>query len=277
MRDKRTDADHVGLKVLHEKDVLVDIFDRLVRGADHDAASDLKSDLLQIAQALFSVRAGKRSRMEHRVMLFVRRLVTKEISVRAGIVEALIALIGLLADRERDRAVRVRFLDLRYDLADFIVGIVRILAALKYKGLKAQLRALIAARKDLFFSKAVAARVFVAAADPAVIAVVFTVIGELDQAAKIDVLSENGLGDLSCGRHQVFFFFFRSLGKDVRKKLQRDLLFLLHVEDLVFKRCTHFLSLAFVISRSAFQVPFEKHFSATIVSQIPPKNKVSVT
>ena len=198
MGEEGADADHVRPEVLEESDVLHDVRERLPGRPDHDARPDLIADVPQRVETRLAVRAAEVRRMEHRIMRLVGRLVAQEIAVGAGIEKALVALAGLLPDRERDRAVRERRADVPHDLTDAVVREIRVLAALEHERPKPEGMSLPAARQDLVLGETIARGGAVAAPDAAIVAVVPAIIGELDQAAHIDVravaLPPDGVG-----------------------------------------------------------------------------------
>ena len=73
--------------------------------------------------------------------------------------------------------------------ADFVVCIIRILATLQHEGAEAEPIAFSAAGQDFLLRQTVALRTAVAGADTAVVAVIFTVIGEFNQTADIDLVA----------------------------------------------------------------------------------------
>ena len=113
-------------------------------------------------------------------------LVPQQIAPRTGIVIALIALARFLPDRKRDAAVRMLRSNRGDQFADFVIGVIGILAALQDKCPVAERIALFAAVENLLICQAVALCMAVARADAAVIAVVFAVVRKLDQAAQKD-------------------------------------------------------------------------------------------
>ena len=136
--------------------------------------------------------------MQARVMLRVCRFVTQQVAVRARVIKALIAAARLFADRQGDGAVGVTLPDRRDDLTNAVVGIIRILAALQDKGAISQRVALGTAGKDLIPAQPIALDASVLCAQTTVTAVVFAVIGELDQPAQKNsvavALTAHGVG-----------------------------------------------------------------------------------
>ena len=78
-------------------------------------------------------------------MLFISSLVAQKISVGACFEILPVAVIRLLADRERDCARRMGCLDLSYKAADLLIRLERVFTALQNECLKAQLLASVAA------------------------------------------------------------------------------------------------------------------------------------
>ena len=187
MGDEGTDPDHVGLEFLHKKEIVQQVVDGLKGTSDHHPAADLKSDLTKIPQAAHTVFNGQVRRVQHPVVVRVYCLVPEQVALRPGPEKGLIALPGPLSDGEGHRAVGVPGPDLRDQVADPLIRIIRVLSPLQDQGPKAQPVAVFTAAKDPVPVQAVAVRLPVGPADAAVIAVVFTIVRKLDQAAQVDL------------------------------------------------------------------------------------------
>ena len=116
-------------------------------------------------------------------MFLVFCLMPQEISVCSGIKKSLIALFGLFSDGKRYRTIRMCFLDRTYDIADPVIGIIRILSALEDKSLKSDLLAYITTGQYLLFGEPVPVRLFIAVTYSAIVTIVLTIIRELDKAS----------------------------------------------------------------------------------------------
>ena len=198
MGNKRPDADHMRLELLHKPDVLNDISRGLIGGADHDPAAHLIADVLEIPQAALAVFNAQLRGMEHAVVCGIGRLLPQKIPLRSGIKIRLIALPAFLPDGQGNGAVRMVSMDLRYQLAHPLIGIPRILAPLQHKGAEAQLAALPAAVQNLLLAQPIAPGVLITPADAAVIAVVLADVGELDEPPEIDLMTVDPVPHLPC-------------------------------------------------------------------------------
>ena len=113
----------------------------------------------------------------------ISRLVTEQIPFCARAVQFEIALSRSLTHGESHGAVGVFVSDGRYYAAKRIIVIIRVFPALKDKRAEPERISLVAAGEDLVGRKAKSLRFFVSVTDPALIAVVFTVIREFDKAS----------------------------------------------------------------------------------------------
>ena len=191
MRYKGADPDHLGLKLMEKKHILSKLFRGLAGGTHHKAAADFVTDLFQVCQTLFPVFQRQSCRMETGVMLRIRRFMTQQITVGAGVIKSPVAFVRTLSDRKSEGTVRVAVFYGPDDIREYFVGIVTVLAALQHEGTEAEPVALVAAGKDLLFRQAVAGSILVASPYPAVIAVVSAVISELYKPPQIDVSCRN--------------------------------------------------------------------------------------
>ena len=112
-------------------------------------------------------------------MYRIRRLVPKQIPVCAGVKICLITRSFFFPDRECHCTVRVCPLDRRHQTADLLICKIGVFSALQDKGAESKLIPCRAAEEDLLLCEAVALGTCIAPADAAVIAVIFTVVGEL--------------------------------------------------------------------------------------------------
>ena len=122
-------------------------------------------------------------------MIFIRRFMTQKIPVRPGFFKQSVAFFLLLSYGQRNGAPGKFLTDSSYDLCHSLIIEIRILSSLKDKGTKSQFIPCPAAVQDLFLGQPVPGGVFVASADPAVIAVVFTVIGKFNKSPDKDPFS----------------------------------------------------------------------------------------
>ena len=136
------------------------------------------------------MRKGHLRRVQHSVVRSICGFVTQQIAVRPRVIHGLIALPAAFADRERDRAVRVRCTDGCNQIRHPLVRPPGVFPALQHKGSVAKPVSLPAAEENLLLRQAVARLRAVGFADAAVIAVVFADIGELDDAAEIHPIAE---------------------------------------------------------------------------------------
>ena len=135
----------------------------------------------------------------------------QKITVCPSFFVSTVAFFGFLAYGKRQGTVRIHFFDLADQCDQFFICIISILPTLEDKGTESQFIAFFAACKDIFFCQAVALGVSVAPADPAVIAVIFAVVGKLNQATYIDLVSIDLLPHLVCQLPCVQIRFFRTL------------------------------------------------------------------
>ena len=119
----------------------------------------------------------------------------QQIPVRSRLSQGLIAFPAALPYGQGQGAVRIGFLDVPYDPAQPLVRKIAVLASLKDKGPKAQAVALPAALQDLLLPEAVALRLTVAPADPAVIAVVSAIVRKFNEAPDVDPVPEDPVPD----------------------------------------------------------------------------------
>ena len=209
MRNEGADSYHMGAQLFHIQKVFHDVVCRLSRCSQHDSAADLIADLLQVAQASFPVLNGQFRRMQHPVMGRIGGLVPQQVAVGTGVKICLIALSGLLSDRQGNGTVRMLFLDAADQPADLLVREERILPALQDNGPEAQPVPPVRAVQDLFFCQPVPVRAAVGPADPAVIAVIAAPVGEFNQSAQIDCLSVDRFPHFSGAGVQQFFLIRR--------------------------------------------------------------------
>ena len=113
----------------------------------------------------------------------------EQIPVCAGVKICLITRSFFFPDRECHCTVRVCPLDRRHQTADLLIRKIGVFSALQDKGAESKFIPCRAAEEDLLLCEAVALGTCIAPADAAVIAVIFTVVGELDQPADIDLFS----------------------------------------------------------------------------------------
>ena len=123
------------------------------------------------------------------IVRFIRRLMTQQIPVSAGIEPRLVGLPAPLADRKRHGRVRVVLFQGPHDIRDHLVRIERVLPALKDEGAKSEFMSLVRAKKDLLLCETVPLALRVSGADTAVEAVVPAVVGKFDQAAQIYLIA----------------------------------------------------------------------------------------
>ena len=114
----------------------------------------------------------------------------QEVAVGARVEKAPVYGALPLAHRQCERAVGKARFDLLCRAAEQIVGKAGVFAALQDEGAKAQLVACFAAAQDLLRREPVALGGAVRGAQAAVVAVVFAIAAELDQATDIDAVAE---------------------------------------------------------------------------------------
>ena len=120
-------------------------------------------------------------------MLGIGRLMTQKIAVCARIKILPVAFAALFADGKRNGAVRVLRMDGRDDLADEIIRVKRVLAALQNERAKAEVVPLRAAGKNLLFRQTVSRHVSVIPTDATIVTVIFAVIRKLNESAHVHV------------------------------------------------------------------------------------------
>ena len=191
MGNKWSNADHMGLERLHKPKILYDIFRGLIGRAHHNSTAHLIADLLEIPQAALSVLNTQLRRMQHAIMRRIGRFLPQKIPLRSRIEIRLIAFPALLANGQRNRAVRMVFMNGSHQLAHPLIGIPGVLAPLQHKGSEAQLIALFAAVQNLLPAQAIPLGILIAPSNATVIAVVFADIGELNEPPEIDLVPIN--------------------------------------------------------------------------------------
>ena len=184
------------------------MFYSLSRRSHHKSAAGLIADGFQISETFPPVSKIHFRRVQTFVVIPVRSFVAQKISVRTGLKQFFVACPASFSDGKGERAVRVLFFSGAEYRNQLFISPVRIFAALQYKGAKAQTVAFFAAAKNFFRSQPVAFCICAAFADTAVIAVVFTVVGKLDQSADVNPISENLLADSICLTKEISIFFF---------------------------------------------------------------------
>jgi hypothetical protein len=115
-------------------------------------------------------------------------LVAKEVAIRPCAKEGLITCVGTLPQGKGYRAVRVGGFYGRHKIAENVIGIPEILPALEYIGPETQGIPNIGAAENFLFTQPVALNLIIIPAYPAVIAVVFTVIGKFDEPPNKDLV-----------------------------------------------------------------------------------------
>ena len=137
-------------------------------------------------------------RMQLPVVRLIRGLVAKKIALRPRIEEPLIALVRPLADRERNRAVRVLRLDGADNTDKPLIGKVRVFPALQDEGAKAEPVALHTAEAYILLREPVALCLRVAPLQTAVMTVVLTVTRELDEPPREHLIPVNLFSEPHC-------------------------------------------------------------------------------
>ena len=112
----------------------------------------------------------------------------EQVAVSAGIKQSLIALLASLTERQCDRTVRVFGTDCGDDFLHPLVCEIGIFSALKHKGAETEIISLATAGENLVETQAVAVCMWIATANSAVEAVIFAVVGKLNQSAQKDFL-----------------------------------------------------------------------------------------
>ena len=131
----------------------------------------------------------------------------QQIAVCACLTEQCIAFMTAFSQRKGDSTVGCDLLDAADHGHQTCIGEEAILTALQHKGLKTQLCTCFAAGKHIVFRQAVTLYIGISAADAAVKAVVFAVIGQFDQSTEINLVAE------------LFFLYFHSGTAQRRKGL----------------------------------------------------------
>lgn len=148
-RNERADAAHGRVEGFDEFQIFCEGFGRLERRADHEAAADLKTDVLEVTQAAHSVVERHFRRVQLFVVRLVRGFVPQQIAVGARLEHGLIRLARELAERQRDRAVGELRLDAAHRAADLLHAERAVLAALHDERAEAETVALAGALENL--------------------------------------------------------------------------------------------------------------------------------
>ncbi len=189
LRNKRADADHMGLQLPQKQKILRQGIIALTRRLHHKSGPYLVPDFLQIIQAPLPVLQAELRGVQLPVMPFRRRFVTEQITVRTGFKQPLIRIPAPLSNGKGHRTVGKSSLYLRYQGTQPAIRKVSVLPALQDKGAKAQPMAFPAAVQDFLFGQAVSPGVFVVPAQTAVITIVSAIAGKFDQPPEIHFLS----------------------------------------------------------------------------------------
>ena len=189
MGNERTDAAHVGRKVANETQIARKVGLGLKGRADHKPGADLIADFPQIGKAAHPVVKRERRRMQLFVVCFGCGFVPQQITVGPGGKEQTVALFAAFAERKRHSAVGVRGFELVDQIAQKVVGRRAVFTPLQNERAKAEAVALVGAVENLRFRQPVAVGAPVAAADPAIVAVVFANVADLNQHADKDAVA----------------------------------------------------------------------------------------
>ena len=201
VRHERPNATHLWMKRLDELEVCGKLGTALVGRAHHEAGPHDKADVLEVTQAAEAMLKRETARMETGVVGRRRRLMAQKIAIGPRIKESSVALVRALAQRERDGAVRVGALNPQDERDEPRVIEQRILPSLQDEGPEAQLVPLVTTAEDLGGRQAVAPNPTVTATNAAVVAVVPTVVGYLDEPTDEDGVTKipATLGVGACG------------------------------------------------------------------------------
>ena len=104
----------------------------------------------------------------------------KQISVSTGGEKIPITFPAAFPKRKRNGTIRMCFLYLKDQSCQQFICVKSIISALQYKGAESQCIAVLNTGKDFFRHQPVTYGVFVAFANTAIIAVIFTIIGNFD-------------------------------------------------------------------------------------------------
>ena len=208
MCNERSDPDHLRIQFFEEQEILYQIIDGLVRRTHHKACTCLIAQFFEGAKTVFAVFAGHFFWMEFAVMLFTRGLMPQKIAVCTGFFVGTVAFFGFLPDGKCQGTVRINFFDLTDQSCQLLICIISVFSSLKDKSTESQFIAFFAAGKDIFFCQAVTLGISVAPADSTVIAVIFAVVGKLDQSTYIDLVSIDLLPHLVCQFPCIQICFF---------------------------------------------------------------------
>ena len=129
-------------------------------------------------------------------MHFIRRLMAQKIAVCPGLPESPVAFHGSFPDGQGHGTFRILFFHATDDLLHPFVGVIGIFPSLQYKCPESQLITIFAASENFFLRQTVTLRIPVIPADPAVITVIFTVIGKLNEPSGVDLIPIIFLSDL---------------------------------------------------------------------------------
>ena len=135
----------------------------------------------------------------------VRRFLPEKIPVRPSLLQPPVAFPAPFPQGKGNGAIRKLPFDFSQQLTEPVVGKGAVLAPLQHKGAKAQGIADFAAGEDLLLGQSVANYLPIALADAAVVAVVFTDIGDFNQAPDKDPIAEPFPSSLPGGGIEPFF------------------------------------------------------------------------
>ena len=184
------DAHHLGLQLLEQAEVLGQGLIRLPGRAHHKSGPHLVAQVFQCIEAIHSVPQTELRRVQAAVVPFVGGLMAQQIPPGSGLVPEAVDRLLPLPQGEGHGAVGIPGRDGRHGLGHRFRREARVLAALEDEGPKAPPVARLAAGENLLLRQPVAADPVIIPAKAAVIAVVFTDVGPLDQAPDIDLIPE---------------------------------------------------------------------------------------
>lgn len=181
MRNEGTDADHMRVEFVQEREVRRHRFGRLPWCAYQKSTPHLKADITQGEQAGLALLEAHGCRMKLAIVARIGCFMAQKIPICPRVEELLVDLARQFARRDRDRAIGKA----RAQCADDIYERnLRVFPALQNERAIAQVVALFATSKDLFGTQAIAAQMRIGCSDPTVIAIVLAIVRVFNEATQ---------------------------------------------------------------------------------------------
>ena len=127
--------------------------------------------------------------MKFRIMRGIGTFVPQQITVRSGLFPASISFKRTFPAGKSHGTVRMGSFQFFHNLSQVFVAETRIFTALEHHGAESEFIAMMPGGKNFLFRQTISLHPGIPCPDPAVVTVVPTVIGELDQSAQINFVS----------------------------------------------------------------------------------------